>query len=81
MLTEMYCSSQYLSINHSNAHKTLALQNTDISETIKDRELGFRFRFFSFVRSARLLREHVTPPLTPTSRPELWLLQFSRQIK
>jgi len=50
----MYCSHQYLSINpkkvfhaHFNTHKPPKLQkivnmNADISETIKDRELGFQ---------------------------------------
>jgi len=36
----------------------------DISKTIKDRKLGFGFR--SFVRIGSLLREYVTPTLTPT---------------
>jgi len=45
----MYCSHQYLSINpknvchaHFNAHnlQKIVNMNVDISETIKDRELG-----------------------------------------
>jgi len=49
ILTEMYCSYQYLSIvlkqiclAHFNAHKLQKIvnMNVDISETIKDRELG-----------------------------------------
>jgi len=47
--------------------------NSDISETINDRELGFR----CLVRSASSLREHATPTLTPTNRPILWRPQIS----
>jgi len=50
-------------------------RNADTSETIKDRELGFRFR--SLVRSASLLCEYAITTLTPTKRPNLWRPQFS----
>jgi len=39
--------------------------NADISENIKDKELGSQIRFRSLVRSARLLREYATPLLRP----------------
>jgi len=51
LMLEMYCSHQYLSINpkkvchaHLNAHKLKKIvnMNADISETIKDRKLGFQ---------------------------------------
>jgi len=76
----MYCSHQYLSIEpkkvchaHFNAYKLQKIvnMNVDISETIKDKELGSQIRFRSLVRSARLLREYATPTLKPTNRPNL----------
>jgi len=51
--------------------------NADISETIKDRELGFQIYIRSLVRRANMLREHATP----TNRTNLWRSQFLCQIK
>jgi len=53
------------------SHKVqkIVYMSADISETIKERLLGFRFR--SLVRSASWLREHATPTRMPTSRPSL----------
>jgi len=51
--------------------------SADISETIKDRELGFHIRFRSLVRSASLLREYAMPTRTPKIRLNQWRPQFS----
>jgi len=61
------------------AHKPQKIvgMNADISQTLKDRELGFQIKFHRFVRSASLLREYVTPTLTPSNRTYLWRPQFS----
>jgi len=79
----MYCFHQYLSIDpkkvchpHFNVHKTahkhkLQEISRDISETIKDTELGSQI-----VRSICLLREYATPTITLTNRPTLWRPQF-----
>jgi len=75
MLTEIYCSRQCISINskkvchaHFNAHKLqkIVSMNTDISETIKDREMGSQI---------------LIPQRKFVTRICQWGTQFSCQIK
>jgi len=45
------------------------LGNYKSCNTINDRELGFKFKFRSLVRSSSFLRKYAMPTVTPASRP------------